>query len=331
MFTIALDAATLEKLISAAVAAPSLHNSQPWHFRLRPETSTLEVRAARERAVPLTDPQGRALHISVGAAVLNLRTAARHLGWAPEVRLLPDAGEPDLLAVVGLDQPSSVPLASTSALHDAIWHRHTIRTPFSGDPIPPTVLDRLAEAARLEDALLLLPDHAERERLLRLTAEAERRSTTDPGRSAESRAWIQGPGTPAYGIPAAALGPQDAAGHLPMRDFAAIRPADHQPPAEFEPEPRLAVLATEHDRPVDWLRAGMALEHVLLLATVHGVRASLLHQALEWPSLRWEARDPESGPGHVQMLLRLGYGAEGAPTPRLPITDVLDAGESVDR
>ncbi|WP_329560479.1 Acg family FMN-binding oxidoreductase [Kitasatospora sp. NBC_01266] len=331
MFTIALDAAALEKLISAAVAAPSLHNSQPWHFRLRAETSTLEVRAARERAVPVTDPQGQALHISVGAAVLNLRTAARHLGWAPEVRLLPDTGEPDLLATVELDQPSRAHLAPTSALYDAIWHRHTIRTPFSADPIPPTVLEQLAEAARLEEALLFFPDHAERERLLRLTAEAERRSTTDPERSAESRAWIQGPDAPPYGIPASALGPQDATGHLPMRDFAALRPAEHLPPADFEAEPCLAVLATEHDRPVDWLRAGMALEHVLLLATVHGVRASLLHQALEWPSLRWEARDPELRPGFVQMVLRLGYGQEGTATPRLAVPEVVDAEESVDR
>ncbi|WP_035844209.1 Acg family FMN-binding oxidoreductase [Kitasatospora azatica] len=330
MRTITLDAAVLEKLVSAAVAAPSLHNSQPWHFRLRPEISTLEVRAARERAVPATDPQGRALHISVGAAVLNLRTAARHLGWAPEVRLLPDPGDPDLLAAVELDQPSSVHLAPTSALYGAIWHRHTIRTPFSGDAIPASVREELAEAARIEEALLVFPDHAERERLLRLTAEAERRSTTDPERSAESRAWIHGPGAPPYGIPAAALGPQDATGHLPMRDFSAIRPAEHLPPAGFEAEPCLAVLATEYDRPADWLRAGMALEHVLLLATVHEVRASLLHQALEWPGLRWEVRDPELRPGFVQMLLRLGYGREGAPTPRLAVSDVLDAEESAD-
>ncbi|BBJ39031.1 hypothetical protein SSPO_017490 [Streptomyces antimycoticus] len=41
-----LDAAILEKLISAAVAAPSMHNTQPWRYRLNPDTVTLEVRAA---------------------------------------------------------------------------------------------------------------------------------------------------------------------------------------------------------------------------------------------------------------------------------------------
>ncbi|MEU6973612.1 nitroreductase family protein [Kitasatospora aureofaciens] len=329
MSTLALDAAGLEKLVSAAVAAPSIHNSQPWRFHLQPATSTLEVRADRSRAVPAADPQGRALHISVGAAILNLRVAARHLGWAPEVRLLPGPADPDLLAAVRLDGAATVPVPGTERLFEAIWRRHSIRTPFTGEPVPQAVLDELVAAARTEHTALQLPDHAETARLLHLTAEAERRSTTDEAQRTESRSWIRTGDTDAqpYGIPVTALGPQDQAGHLPVRDFAALRATEHQAPAPFEHEPRIAVLTTEHDTPEDWLRAGLALEHVLLAATVHGVRASLLHQAMEWPYLRWEARDPHRGPGYVQILIRLGYGPEGAPTPRLAAGDVLDRAE----
>jgi nitroreductase len=323
MTTLALDAAALEKLVSAAVAAPSIHNSQPWRFHLQPDTSTLEVRADRSRAVPAADPQGRALHISVGAAVLNLRVAARHLGWAPEVRLLPDPAEPDLFAAVRLDGAAAAPVPGSERLYEAIWRRHSIRTPFTGEPVPPTVLDELVGAAGAEDAALHLPDHAETARLLHLTAEAERRNTTDEAQRTESRSWIRTGDAPPYGVPLAALGPQDLAGHLPVRDFTAIHAAEHQAPARFEQEPLIAVLATERDTPEDWLRAGLALEHVLLAATVHGVRASLLHQAMEWPCLRREARDPHRGPGYVQILIRLGYGPEGAPTPRLAVRDVL--------
>ncbi|MFJ9770589.1 Acg family FMN-binding oxidoreductase [Kitasatospora sp. NPDC101157] len=324
MPTLALDATTLEKLVSAAVAAPSIHNSQPWRFRLQPDTSTLEVWADRSRTVPAADPQGRALHISVGTAVLNLRIAARHLGWAPEVRLLPDPGTPDLFATVQLDTPAAAPVRGIGELYEAIWHRHSTRTPFTDKPVPPAVLDELVTTARSEEALLHLPDHEETARLLHLTAEAERRNTTDEPQRTESRSWIRTGDASPYGIPATALGPQDRSGHLPMRDFAAIRAAEHQAPAAFEAEPRIAVLATGHDTPGDWLRAGLALEHVLLAATVHGVRTSLLHQAMEWPYLRWEARDPHQGPGYVQMLIRLGYGPGGAPTPRLGPGDVLE-------
>ncbi|MFH9347928.1 Acg family FMN-binding oxidoreductase [Kitasatospora sp. NPDC017646] len=324
MPALALDAAGLEKLVSAAVAAPSIHNSQPWRFHLQPDTSTLDVRADRSRAVPAADPEGRALHISVGAAVLNLRVAARHLGWAPEVRLLPDPAEPDLFAAVRLDGAATAPVPGAERLYEAIWRRHSIRTPFTDEPVPPAVLDELVAAARAEDTTLQLPDHAEAARLLHLTAEAERRNTTDEAQRAESRSWIRTGDSPPYGIPVTALGPQDQAGHLPMRDFSALRAAEHQAPASFEHEPRIAVLTTERDTPADWLRSGLALQHVLLVATVHGVRASLLHQAMEWPYLRWEARDPHRGPGYVQILIRLGYGPEGAPTPRLKAGDVLD-------
>ncbi|MCU7821284.1 Acg family FMN-binding oxidoreductase [Kitasatospora sp. DSM 101779] len=326
MRTEALDAAALEKLISAAVAAPSVHNTQPWRFRLRPETSTLEVHTAPERGLPIADPEGRALHISVGAAVFNLRTAARHLGWAPRVRLLPDCTEPGLLAAVDLDEPSVVDLPGTTELFDAIWRRHSVRTPFDGGPVPPALLDLLVRAAQGEGAHLLLPDRVERDRLLRLTAEAERRNTTDPDRRAESRSWIRTrPDPGADGLPVTALGPQDAGGHLPMRDFSAIHPAEHLQPAPFEDDPCIAVLATNGDRPEDWLTAGLALQHVLLLATAHGLRASLLHQAMEWPGLRDEARDPRQGPYHVHLLIRLGRGPEGAPTPRRPLAEVVDA------
>ncbi|WP_406209296.1 nitroreductase family protein [Kitasatospora sp. NBC_01560] len=324
MPTLALDAAALEKLVSAAVAAPSIHNSQPWHFRLDPEISVLEVRAVRERAVPAADPQGRAMHISVGAAVLNLRVAARHLGWAPEVRLLPDPAEPDLFATVRLDAASPVRLPGSEALYAAVWRRHSIRTPFTDRPVPPDVLDRLVTAAAAEGTVLHLPGRAETARLLELTAEAERRNTTDAAQRTESRNWVRSGDVPPYGIPAHALGPQDRGGRLPMRDFAALRPAEHQRPATFEHEPLLAVLTTDNDRPEDWLRTGLGLEHVLLTATVHEVRASLLHQVMEWPELRREAREPHTGPECVQMLIRLGYGPEGTPTPRLAAAEVLD-------
>ncbi|MEU8514677.1 nitroreductase family protein [Kitasatospora sp. NPDC048722] len=324
MTTLTLDAAALEKLVSAAVAAPSIHNSQPWRFRLEPATSTVEVRADRTRAVPAADPQGRALHISVGAAVLNLRVAARHLGWAPEVRLLPDPAEPDLFAAVGLDAAAAAPAPGNERLYEAIWRRHSSRAPFTGEAVPTGVLDELVTAAHAEGGGLHLPDHTETARLLRLTAEAERRNTTDEAQRTESRSWIRSGEVPSYGIPVGALGPQDLAGRLPMRDFSAIHAAEHQVPALFEHEPRIAVLGTDRDTPADWLRAGLALEHVLLTATVHGVRASLLHQVMEWPNLRWEARDPRDRPGFVQMLIRLGYGPEGAPTPRLAARDVVE-------
>lgn len=266
-----LDAATLEKLISAAVAAPSMLHAQPWRYRLNPDTVTLEVRAAPERGLRQADPMGRALCVSAGAAVCNLRVAVAHFGWEPVVRLLPYRSQPDLLATVGLAVSSRGGAAPhPDGLYDMIWRRPGSRFPFPGRRLPPTELGVFTEAARGDGATLYPAGPEETARLLRLTAEAERRTAEDRR--------------------------EHAAGGGRAR----------------ESRPTIAVLTTAHDRRADWLRAGQALEHVLLLATAHGIRASLLHQALEWSDLRWALSDGRRAPGHVQMLIRLGPGVSGA-------------------
>ncbi|MGK5446719.1 hypothetical protein [Streptomyces radiopugnans] len=78
------------------------------------------------------------------------------------------------------------------------------------------------------------------------------------------------------------------------------------------------------DRPEDWLRAGQAMECVLLLATLEGLVGSPATQPVEWPGLRRPLRDPVSGRGQVQTVLRLGYGPSGPGTPRRPTGEVLD-------
>jgi hypothetical protein len=97
-----------------------------------------------------------------------------------------------------------------------------------------------------------------------------------------------------------------------------------RPTGEFENQPVLAVLATSHDSPRDWLVAGQALQHVLLVATRAGLAASLLTQAIEHRELRWLVRDPLGGRSEPQVVMRLGYGPEASPTPRRPIGEFVD-------
>jgi hypothetical protein len=322
--TTALDGATLEKLVRAAVAAPSIHNTQPWRFRLDPDTSTIEVHAAPERALPHTDPDDRAVHVSAGAALFNLRVAVAAFGWEPVVRLLPRPPEPGCLAAVRLAGPRGEGAPQEIAgLYDAVWRRHSSRFPFDGPPVPYDVRDEVAAAATAEDALLVFPSTSEVDRLLQLTAEGEWHGLADPDREAESRAWVHDGADD--GIPTAALGTRDSTGRVPIRDFTAGLGANPRPPAAFERRPAIAVLGTTGDRHADWLRAGQALERALLVATAHGVRASMFSQAVEWPELRWALRDPREGDVRVQMLIRFGYGPEGRASPRRPVRDVLDA------
>ncbi|MER5635550.1 nitroreductase family protein [Kitasatospora sp. NPDC002227] len=316
-----LTEADLRLLAAAGGAAPSLHNSQPWRFRPATDRRGLLVYADESRAVPVADPDGRALHVSVGAALYNLRVAASHLGWSADVRLCPEPEEPELLAA--LDFTEAGP-AESPELYGAIAQRHSSREPFANRDVPEAVLGVLIQAAAAENTQLAVLEEAEARRVMSLTAEAESRIAADVVRQAETRAWLRLEAPATDGIPAEALGPLDHDARVPMRSFSGRPPSPARPTQRFEALPQLALISTHGDRPVDWLRAGQALERVWLLATLHGVRASVLHQAVEWPETRWRLRDTAEGPGHVQMIVRLGYGPPGSPTPRRAVDEILD-------
>src|SRR5207248_981878 len=89
---------TAHRAVAAAVYAPSVHNTQPWWFCH--EEREISVYADADRRLAAADPDGREMLMSCGAAVLTLRLALRHLGYASEVEILPDPGLPSLVAQV---------------------------------------------------------------------------------------------------------------------------------------------------------------------------------------------------------------------------------------
>jgi nitroreductase len=308
----------VDELLAAATAAPSMHNTQPWRFKV--SGAVIELRADPERALPVADPTGRAMHIACGAALMNLRLAAAAAGREPVVRLLPDPGQQQRLATVRLAGPHRAGPAERE-LRAVITLRHTNRGPFSGHEVPPGVLAELAGAAVAEGGILHVLDHDEAARVLYLVRDAERALLTDPAYRAELARWAGGP-RDQEGIPDSALGPRSPGHPTPVREFAPGRPAPAGY-AWFEEDPQLAVLSTPSGGQASWLVAGQALQRVLLTATLRGIAASPLTQPLETAEA-WLVRDPRSGHEVPQMILRLGYGLPVSPSRRRPVADVLD-------
>ena len=204
------------------MAAPSMHNTQPWRFRIRAPAQAIELSVDPARLLPVTDPDGRAAHIGCGAALLNLCIAATAAGWRPRVARFPDRARPLLLADVRLD-PGHEPTSWERELRAAIGARRTNREPFSSRPVPPGIHADLAEAARQEDAILHFPGHDESVRLLHLAADAERAQLADPACRAELVQWAGG-FRDREGIPDRALGPASPEGDEPVREFVPGRP-----------------------------------------------------------------------------------------------------------
>ncbi|WNM32124.1 nitroreductase [Streptomyces sp. Li-HN-5-11] len=322
-----LDANVVTALVTDAAAAPSLHNAQPWAFRWLRDAGVLRLYADPGRALLRTDPVNRGLHMGCGAALLNLRVAAAAAGLAPVVRLLPEPALAEFLAEVRLCGPGP-PDRALARLHPAIHRRHSSRLPFRDEAVPAAARQRLCDAARAEGAQLVFPGAWHVRSILELVRDAEVREALDTGVRAETTQWTRtepsGTAGAVDGIPGEAFGPRQRGTSAPVRDFSVGRPMPGRGSEPFEKAPNIALLGTARDEPVEWLRAGQALERVLLRATTEGLVASVTSQPLEWPETRWAVRDPVSAMAHVQMVLRLGYGPEGPASPRRPVTELLE-------
>ena len=213
-------------------------------------------------------------------------------------------------------------------MFDAITLRHTSRVPYSGHPLPEAVQIGLEQEAGFEFASLRMLSPTEAASVLRLAAAAEQKLAANFDHRVELGQWIGTSGDD--GVPASALGSRPDQAPAPVRDLGYAAPAVGRPSATFERQPQLAVLSTARDEQADWLRAGQALQRVLLAATRNGVVTSFLYQPIE---LRDIEQSGEAGPPGddwwpwqecPQIIVRFGYGPPGAGSPRRDAAALVD-------
>ena len=312
-------------LIGLAARAPSLHNTQPWRFKVSQDALELYADTKRQLRV---DPDGREMLISCGAALYGLRLGIRSLGRTPEVELLPDmaAAGPRPLARVRLGPAAPVTAAERQMLK-AVPHRHTHRGSFESGPMPAGLLPRLQDDARAEGATLIVIDSERaREELAAIVAASGRRQDRDPESRAETWWWsrdassLARDGVPAHAFPAV---PRRQAGQLPQRDFDLGR-GFGQLSADGPAAPVTAALFTSGDGEQEWLQAGQALHRLLLYAASQWVFACLNTQPLEDVATRALIKDCLIGPGSPQMLLQFGLSRTTHPTGRRPAAELTE-------
>ncbi len=315
----------LRFLLKYAILAPSGHNTQPWLFRLADDG--IEIYADRRRALAVVDPSDRELTMSCATALFHLRVAMRHFGIDPVVSLLPRSDHLDLMARI---RPGAAhePTLNDHRLFMAIKKRRTNREPFEDRAVPSPELDRLEMAARSEGAKLHVVRQTPQKRdLAALIAEADRRQASNPSFRRELAAWIHSNrSTSRDGIPGTAFGFGDLlslAGPFVVRTFNWGEGQAARDQQLAEGSPVLLVVTTPGDEPLDWLRAGQALDRVLLQAQAYDLHASYLNQPIEVPVLRPRVAKLVNTDEHPQLILRMGYGSAIEPTPRRRIRDMM--------
>lgn len=307
--------------VRAAGAAPSIHNTQPWRFTV--DDDVLELHGEADRALWVADPEARALYESCGAALFNVRLAIRMTGHDPVVQLLPHPEYPFSVLAIVRAEPARPPDSTERELYHAVRRRRTIRAPFSDQAIPRPVKAGLEQAADAEQASLRMLGKRDARTVLTLAARAGQQLAASPEHQAELRRWVA-TGSREDGVPNANLPSSPGRSPSPVRDtdFLAAVPRQRQPAAGYEKWPQLAVLSTERDEPEDWLRAGQALQRVLLTATSTGISASFLYQPMEL----WRDQYPADWPWaeNPQMIMRIGYYQPKPAPPRRKPEDVLN-------
>lgn len=311
-------------LVAQACRAPSIHNTQPWRFHFA--DGSFEMWADTTRGLTVIDPAGRELVISCGAALFNLRLAARKLGFDTAVHALPDPGEPRLLARVALSEGSPANVAERRAFA-AMIRRHTHRGDFAPDPLAPDLTVHLQHAAASEGATLIyLSQPGQRRQVLRLARAAERVVSLDSRAREELAEWTPEPGAVRRdGVPATAYAarPQPGFDELPARDFDQAQGRGLATTTGSSPG-TIGVLATADDTEAGWLAAGRAMQAVLVRAAEDWAFAAIDSQLVEVASLRAELRRALTTANHPQLLLRFGYAGDAPLTPRRRVDEVLD-------
>jgi hypothetical protein len=309
-------------LLRYAVQAPSMHNSQPWRFRVT--DSGVEVFADREHLPPADDPDGRGVLLALGAAIHHLEVAMRCYGLEPVVVLAPaserEGQEIATVRVVGALSPGRDDLE----LLGQILRRHVPYPASDGQYVPECALMTLRRSlvgpgsglVFLDDdwvAKLVAEQTEADDELLDTYAYAPVRGRIHPDepRFRASRKTVELPS----GTTRMALS------FLHQAEFG----LDHRlcDSAEGVSAPAMALLYTAGDSTVDLLNAGRSLGRLVLNAGRHGLRLSPRYELWDVPGLFDRLREETHLLGVPQLVLRIGTRETEYEVPRRPVGEAL--------
>ncbi|MEO9823046.1 MAG: twin-arginine translocation pathway signal protein [Paracoccaceae bacterium] len=327
--------------LSYAILAPNPHNRQPWIVSLEGEDE-LTLYFDTDKQLPHTDPFDRQLTIGLGCFLELMRMAAEARGYQVRTKLFPEGSDTEQLDT----RPVATAFftkADTKA--DPLWahvmQRRSNKEPFdTSKTLNPAALERILSSARIATlgGSIRADDIASWRALtteaLRLEIETPRtyKESVDLFRIGKAEVNANPDGidfsgplfeamatagimtrdasldrsstTYREGLKAVLANTETAMGHLWL-----VTPGNTR-------DEQIATGA-------DWLRVNLA-------CTAEGLGFQPLSQALqEYPEMdeiyrQTHARLAPNG-GTVQMLARIGYGPDIAPSPRWPIESKIGA------
>ena len=317
------SATQLAAAITLASRAPSVHNTQPWRWRVTPRS--LELFADPTRRLEAADKHARLLMLSCGATLHHLAIAVGAEGWGAEVHRFPDPTQPTSLASIAF--AAKTPTEAVRELARAIADRRSDRRPMSSWPVPVEHRDQLVAVAAEHGAIGRALDVSELSVWNALAVRAATRSAL-PEYRAELYEWTHRQESRRDGIPPANRVPIDESEKTRVNRFA---PGDLPlvGRAADDSQPLALLINTSSDDPLARLRAGEALSAVLLEATRLGLATAIDSQVLEMDSTRSVVENKLlNGSLTPQVLVSIGWPSSADPlpaTPRRPVDEIMSS------
>ena len=304
-----------ERVLEAALRAPSAHNAQPW--RIRSVGETYELHYDHHDYLP-ADPDDRDAYLCMGAFCETLALAATREGLRAEMRFALDRAGSDLhVADVQFHAGATDdPLASHLAA------RATNRSRYTAEPLP---ADLTAALRDLGCVLVPTTDGA------RIVRRASRLSWRDRRFVGDLRAWIRGDDASPDGMTRSQLGlaryewqalraafrlgslPAPLAHVYSGRDVRLLREA-----------PAVAVLCARSDDPADLVEAGRRLLRAWVSICARGFGYHPISIAIDREETRPDVAALAGTDGTPVALFRIGRPtAPARASNRRALADVL--------
>ena len=320
-----LEREVIRDAVMLACHAPSLHNSQPWHWVA--ESGRLQLFVDRQQLVQVADRLGREMILSCGAVLDHLRVAMAAAGWDAGVDRFPDPRDADHLAMFEFSPLPSV-TDDQRQRAGAILRRRTDRLPFDA-PARWEALERQLRSRVDDDAVTLgvIPEDA-REELAEASRLTEAIRHNDPSYQSELRWWTSPLTVDRDGVPPSARVSASEASRVDVaRAFPTTGYEERRPTIGVD-RSKMLVLSTCDDTRSEVLRCGEVLSAVLLECTIAGMATCTLTHVTEVTPARELIRRLSGQPWLPQLLIRVGKvpaGERHVPaTPRRALSDVLE-------
>jgi nitroreductase len=313
----------MKALLRYAALAPSGPNTQPWKFSIK--DNEISLIADFSRSLPSVDPNDRTLYICHGCLLTNLLIAAEHFGFGYDVKCLPDGSSGNRTAAIQFSKKATIPRFPD--LYYEITKRHTNRKSFEKRSIEDEKFQKLKDCVNKDGFKLdIITTNEGKNEMANLLARAHKIQLGNKAFRKELASWVRPNTSDAKdGLPGYSFGYSDFESFFGSFIFGTFDMSSSRARIEtsyMKASPAVAILSTESDDKLTWIKTGVLFETLFLTATKLDVRFDLFSQPIGIPELRQEMAQILKVK-YPQILIRMGYADPARHTPRRPVEEVL--------